>query len=379
MKGYILAHEHFEQKRPHTAIKHKLFSDTFNAVLSIASKYSDKNNFIYADLYAGMGKFSDEELGSPLLAFNTIINSDCAASFHQITCFFTEQDETHVQSLYENLSTSAKQAKSLNVKARVGQGEWSEFSEKLQELLHYSTWGFIFIDPFSNEVELDQLFELLSTKRNMKDFMIFINVQSMKRIVGQNNYNEKVAKFLGVSTNDLLNIVKCDNKIREAMQQRFAALNKDYVINAAIPKTRNNKLSHTDNYQLLLATNSIGVADAFLKSHVEALIEFKGEDTLDLFETLEGNISQIVKDAGDKISIKSIFEKLYANHNSWKNADLYNIPTCKNIQKKINTLILRKILYIDADPQFFAKDGTLIIKAFQKNEHSKNIFVSGRQ
>ena len=67
---------HFENKKNHTEIKHKIFNDTLKAILAISDVFSKYNeSFIYIDLYAGEGKFSDNTFGSPLLALDTFYSA----------------------------------------------------------------------------------------------------------------------------------------------------------------------------------------------------------------------------------------------------------------------------------------------------------------
>lgn len=112
----IESSEHFlEDKKQHTEIKHKLFHDTFSAILGIAARFSETNSFSYLDLYAGQGKFSDESFGSPVLALKTILESDDINSFHQVKCFFSESDEKSHEVLEKNIN-DLKYKKNFNPK-----------------------------------------------------------------------------------------------------------------------------------------------------------------------------------------------------------------------------------------------------------------------
>ena len=151
-------------------------------------------------------------------------------------------------------------------------------------LLKYSKWRFIFVDPFSNEVNLNNLIELLQKYAKLQDFMIFINFQSLKRIIGRYPEHENTAIFLGVDKKELKNLITSNDLINECIRTRFSAISKDYVINISIPTTREGKIVEKDNFQLLLGTNSIGVSDTFLNSYFESLEEYKGNFTNSLFD-----------------------------------------------------------------------------------------------
>lgn len=374
-----ISEDHFtNEKRQHTEIKHKLFYDTFNAILGISAKFSRKNSFTYLDLYAGQGKFNDDTLGSPMLALSTILDSQVTNSFHQIKCFFSEANSTSYSELeknIENLKTNNKS--SSNIVTTIKSGEWNENIPCIDELLKYSKWGFIFIDPFANEINLNELLELLKERTKFKDFMLFINLQALKRIVGRYPNNIGVANFLGIKPNELSTISMDNDTLTSLIKKRFEIMNKDYIINASIPTTKESKLVDKDNFQLLLGTNSIGVSDTFLASYIEAIKEFKDSDTFQcsLFDFLGNDIIKIVKKK-KTINLKNLLKELYGNYNSWKNADIYSMPVSKNIHKSLNLLILEKRIKIIKSPEkFINKNKTLKYDAYNRNSYMKEIIL----
>lgn len=366
---------HFENKKIHTKIKHKIFIDTFSAILGISSNFSKNNSFTYVDLYAGQGKFSDDSIGSPLLALETISRSKYIHSFHQVKCYFSEKDKLNANFLYEHTKELSKNYSNNKISITIEEGAWSHKSSKLNELLKFSKWGFVFVDPFKNEVELDNLFDLLQNRCKTKDFMLFINTQALKRIAGASENNQYVANFFGVSPNKIKMILKSDETIRNALQKRFSNAKKSYILNASLPTTRKDKLINMDNFQLLLATNSIGVANAFLISYSEAVDLYKKDRVLN-FNTLEENIFNIVR-MYKKISLSKLIEELYKNNNSWKNADLNNIPTTKNISRDVNILLKRKSMYFETDNDNFVnkKNGYIHLKAYAKNISLHHVYL----
>ena len=367
---------HFKERKQHTEIKHKLFYDTFVSILGISAKFSKNNSFTYIDLYAGKGKFSDENVGSPLLAFNAILDSKhILSAFHKVKCFFSEENKDNAEELYLHTKQLSESGNTSNVKVFIREGAWSQKDEKLNEFLQYSKWGFIFIDPFANEVELDNLFHLIKEKCKMIDFMLFINTQSLKRIAGLNTKNNDIANFLGIEVSQVTTVVKNNELIRKALQKRFEETNKDYILNASIPTTRNNKLINTDNFQLILGTNSIGVSDAFLTSYVESLKLFKDSIPLNLFDTLENDIYEIIKEY-KKLSINKIIQEIYKNNNSWKYADIHNLPTTDNICSAVNNMLRRGVISFDAPEKYINKKNNTIKKeVFKKNSKMKEISI----
>lgn len=368
--------EHFNEKKIHTEIKHKLFYDTFTAILGIASAFSNNNSFAYIDLYAGAGMFSDQTYGSPLLALKSIVDSEpLLEKFHEVKCFFSEADELRVQTLTKHIQDLEKVVKIKNLKVNIEGGSWAYDSESLNSFLKWSKWGFLFVDPFANEVNLDNLFTLIKEKCNRIDFMIFINTQAMKRIVGSDPYRQDIADFLGVDVSELSVTMQNDESIRAALQNRFKVSGKDYILNASIPTTRKGSLVKTDNFQLLLGTNSVGVSDAFLKSYVEAIKIFNNEIGLDLMDTIADNIVMTVKQES-RVSLLKIYQELYKNNNSWKYADIYNVPITDNIHKKVNELIKSGIIRCIASENYISKKDNILKKsAFQKNSNMREVFL----
>ena len=98
------------------------------------AKFTDKgiSPVSYIDLYAGQGKFNDNSFGSPMLALNTILESEVINSFHQLKCFFSEIDKTSYFELEKNISY-LKSSKKLN--------------PKLNDYIYFLVRNFIFTKP----------------------------------------------------------------------------------------------------------------------------------------------------------------------------------------------------------------------------------------
>ena len=104
------ATEHFEEEAPHTAIKHKLFKSVFDSCMSISSSFNnlkkEKRTFAYLDLYAGTGIFEDNNLGSPLIALNSIntqLNKD-SNNISKVNFIMSEQNSENASKLRENIT-----------------------------------------------------------------------------------------------------------------------------------------------------------------------------------------------------------------------------------------------------------------------------------
>lgn len=106
------ATEHFAEEKPHTKIKHRLLNAALDISLSIsdAINYSRKENkpYVYIDLYAGSGKFKDENNGSPLIALNSFNKYKNKKSFDSIEMVVAEQNEQNAINLKKNIEIEKK-------------------------------------------------------------------------------------------------------------------------------------------------------------------------------------------------------------------------------------------------------------------------------
>lgn len=131
---------------PHTLAKHKILKNYLQAWFPILNKYNGK--IIYLDGFAGPGRYSKGEEGSPIIAIST-------ALYHRKTMngelifLFVEEREDRAENLKQEIS-SLELPKHFKVYVKVG-----EFHQVIGELLNdIELRGiniaptFAFIDPF---------------------------------------------------------------------------------------------------------------------------------------------------------------------------------------------------------------------------------------
>lgn len=68
--------------RPHTRAKHVLLRSYLSAWFPILTSGGFNRRVIYIDGFAGPGIYSDGELGSPLIALDTLVNH---SAFHKLS------------------------------------------------------------------------------------------------------------------------------------------------------------------------------------------------------------------------------------------------------------------------------------------------------
>lgn len=398
---------HFNEEAPHTAIKHKLFKSVYDSCISISSSFNnikrEKRKFIYLDLYAGCGKFNDANLGSPLIALNSskVQLESNGNNIEKIEMMLSEQNVENAKKLSLNVNEFIKiNGLEERIFSTVLSESWENCLEKFRVVLSNSQWGMIFADPFSVELKLPNLKELIKENSKLKDILILINTNAHERILGRNDDDSlnKIAEYFGIELN-MLRLLKRKVKdieqlnnavvVRRLIKRVFKDIDKDFVINVAITRTKDRELENADRFYLCLLTSSVGVASAFLDTYSNLLSEkisnnkngqlgiFDNCDDVSYFE-LTQKIKEITENR--TISLLTLFSKLYNDFYSWKDATPTEIPTCTNIRKAINLLIEQNYLSVHCNEciksKYLTKDGRkLKSQALQRKQNLREILI----
>lgn len=401
------AHEHFEKEPPHTAIKHRLFKSVYDSCISISSsfnnKYKEKRQFVYLDLYAGCGKFNDNNLGSPLIALSSSKNqldSD-SNNINKINMILSEQNIENAKNLSQNVKEYIDNNNlSKIITPVILTDSWENCTEQFKQGLNNSDWGMIFADPFSVELKLPDLKKLIDKNSKLKDILILINTNAHERVLGRTDEESlsKIADYFGIEVKMLRllkrqvhDIEQLNNAvvIRRLISRTFKDIDKDFVINVAITRTKEGALENADRFYLCLLTSSVGVANAFLDTYSKLLNEKEQQNKNGQISLFDNNtdfthfeLTQKVKDISNNktMSLLTLFTKLYNNFYSWKDASPNEIPTSKNIKMAINKLVEQNYLKIlctgDNKTKYMTVDGKkLKSNAFQKKQNLREIFI----
>lgn len=401
------ATEHFEEEAPHTAIKHKLFKSVFDSCMSISSSFNnqkrEKRTFAYLDLYAGTGIFEDNNLGSPLIALNSIntqLNKE-SNNISKVNFIMSEQNSENASKLRENITNYiSNNSLSNKVFPVVKSDSWENCTECFSKNLSSSDWGMIFVDPFSVELKIPDLLKIITPYGKLKDVLILINTNAHERILGRsdNDSLQKISDYFGVELkmvrllkNKVKNVENLNNAIviQRLIRRAFKNVEKDFIINLAITRSRNKNLENSNRFYLCLLTSSYGVANAFLDTYAGLLNDKKekaNNGQRSLFDTddnytyfqLKEKIKDITK--GQKMSLLKLMSKLLNDFYSWKDASPNEIPNTRNVQKAINLLVEEKFLQTESNnfikDNHFYKDGKrLKSTAFQNKKNLREIFI----
>lgn len=403
-----IAQEHFSEEKKHTKIKHDLFTEALRASLNIANSlnYKDKSNipFMYIDLYAGAGKFTDEKEGSPLIAINLISEYLERRSFKHFEYIVTENNESNAKCLSDNIKNKQEALNITNkdFKTALYCGHWEDLTKELSQYIEARKWGFVFVDPFSLELNLQELIKVLNHNIYYKDIMILINKNAQERVLGKPDSPDiqKICNYFGVEEvklKRLINHIKYNQKgtnediIQYLTQKALACVDKDFKIYAGISRTREGELENSDRFYLSLLTSSIGVADNFLKKYSELLEEKEFKDNggqQNLFDTspqtkyksLEERVMAIISKQ-NSMTLYELTKTLFNVFLSWRFTEDNQVPHRKALLIALNNLLKQKLIKYEIVGNLQDKcvnydKNTILAKAFNSKENLKHIKVS---
>ena len=399
------AQKHFTEEKPHTKIKHKLFRATLDTSMNIANgiNYSKKETkpYIYIDLYAGAGKFKDEHKGSPLLALELFekYKDKNKRTFSAINMIVAEKNEKNIEELTKNINNEKQVLLLDDLSCTFCSGSWETHAETLKNYIKSSQWGFVFVDPFSLELNFDNLIELINQSPYYKDILILINKSAQERVLGKINEPDisRLCNYFNISENNLkrlFDFVKSkggsnETVVQHLIKRSISKLDKDYVINAAITRTRNGKLEDSNRFYLCLITSAIGVANSFLEKYAEELedktlknnnmqLNLLNTSPITKYVSLEEQIENIIKHG--ELTLFELSKKLYNVFLSWKDSDGNAIPHRQALIAAINNLINNTKIII-LNPQkvnpgcISSKTNKLLSKALTTKDDARSVIL----
>jgi three-Cys-motif partner protein len=393
--------EHFYEEKPHTKIKHQLLEAVLEISLSISNSMNHSRNenkpYVYIDLYAGSGKFKDENNGSPLIALNAFKEYKNKRSFENIEMVVAERNEQNAITLKQNIEDEKKELDLNDISCSTYLGSWETYSIELQEYIKSNKWGFIFVDPFSLELNLGNLIDLIKSGLYYKDILILINKTAQERVLGKPDSPDikKICKYFNVSEEFLQRAIKSitqkggsnEDIIQLLTKRAFKELNKDYKINVAITRTRQGEIENADRFYLSLITSSFGVANKFLEKYSELLeqkkeIQNNGQLGFSLFELTYNSLEQKVKEEinNNVISLHLLTKQLFNVFLSWKYTEHNEIPHKTALLRVLNNLLKNnEIVFVNPEKAKskcinIAKN-KILAKAFNSKENLKTINI----
>lgn len=194
---------------PHTIAKHKILENYLKAWFPIICSSNSRVNYI--DGFAGPGKYSKGEPGSPIIAIDVAKNHPAKLS-SQINFIFIEHDEKR----FEHLDNEIKSLEvPENFKTHIAKGEFHTETIQLLDYLGNDKKilapTFAFIDPFGFSGIPFNLVERLLAIPKVEVFITFM-VDSINRFIE----DEKV----GIHINELLGTKKAGELIKSSQNRK---------------------------------------------------------------------------------------------------------------------------------------------------------------
>ncbi len=161
---------------PHTKAKHKILEEYLNAWFPILSRWNGR--IVYLDGFAGPGKYSEGEDGSPIIAINTILNHPRFNPNSNLVFLFIDKDKSRSKILTETLIEKFPSLPP-NVEYEIKTSNFSESMRSLLDSLEKDNLNlaptFAFIDPFGYS---DFPMELVTRLLNYEKCEVLINFMS---------------------------------------------------------------------------------------------------------------------------------------------------------------------------------------------------------
>jgi len=276
---------------PHTKVKHAILSEYLKAWFPILGKYNGK--VVYIDGFAGPGRYSEEEPGSPLVALNIARNARFPG---KIVFLFIEKDAKRLQNLKNEIG-NIPWPDTFDISTAVG-----SFADNLSGILANLKSKnlkpapiFAFIDPFGfKDIPFDLIRQLLSYER----CEIFINfmVDSINRWIAhpKEEIRSHIHTLLGSDKlNSILNAEDRIKALRDLYEEQLKTAAK-FVLSF---KMRNKK-ERTQYYLFFASNNRMGhikMKESMWKIDAEGEYWFsdaKISQTNSLFQDFTQNMKQ---------------------------------------------------------------------------------------
>lgn len=201
---------------PHTIAKHKILENYLKAWFPILCSRNPRVNYI--DGFAGPGKYSKDELGSPIIALE-VAKNHTAKLASEINFIFIEQDKKRAEHLESEIKVLEIPD---NFKTHIVNGE---FHNKTVQLLDYLDKDkkilaptFAFVDPFGfSGIPFSVIERLLAISR-VEVFITFM-VDSINRFIGDEKVGTHIVDLFG--TKDVEEIIKTSANRTEDLRKLY--------------------------------------------------------------------------------------------------------------------------------------------------------------
>jgi len=170
------AESFFEWERFPSALKHEIVSGYLTNAFPVLLQHF-KKDVVYADLFAGAGRYEDGRPGSPLIAADLALRWSAGGASTRVRCFNVEANPVFFNQLQTN--TAAYPPGMVTNRP----GRWEEHFGELERLMR-GLPAIVFMDPFRLDVPLEAIADLVQQiGTEARDLILMFNVHGLQRIV----------------------------------------------------------------------------------------------------------------------------------------------------------------------------------------------------
>jgi three-Cys-motif partner protein len=187
---------------PHTAAKHSLLRTYLGAWFPIMAKYNQR--VMFYDAFAGPGEYTGGELGSPMIALQTLLDHDHFASMRQAEFFllFNEQDAACAAHL-DGLVTEFREARKPwppNVMIGITNATFIELTTEMTDHVDSSNGSlvptFAFVDPVGVKATPMSVLQRL-TDYPKGELLVYFAHEAVTRWCGSGLIDEALTALFG--------------------------------------------------------------------------------------------------------------------------------------------------------------------------------------
>lgn len=200
-------------REPHTAAKHDLLSGYLGAWYPVLA--SNTGRVVFLDGFAGPGRYSDGEPGSPVVALTSLLDHSYFPKLNgcEFVFIFNEADYRRYQSLQDTIDAfkAANRPWPPNVKVVTNNGDFAELARDLALHGRRLAPTFAFLDPFGyKDLEMRTVAELLAADRC--ELFCYFDYNSANRFATSGIVDDRFEALFGSS--DYRNAPPAGNPMR---------------------------------------------------------------------------------------------------------------------------------------------------------------------
>src|SRR5438093_5370175 len=165
----------FEWERFPSALKHQIVAGYLTEAFPVLLQHF-KTDIVYADLFAGAGRYEDGRPGSPLIAADLAVKWSATGASTGVHCFNVEANPVFFNELQANTASYPQGL----VTNRLGR--WQDHFGELAQLMR-GLPAIVFMDPFRLDVSLEAIADLVQQiGAEARDLILMFNIRGVQRI-----------------------------------------------------------------------------------------------------------------------------------------------------------------------------------------------------